>query len=166
MEATKPENSLTSTLWDVRLFWIDRSGLRRALRVLRDAQKRYRADVAFARSQGLRGVDLQRAEFDASVDVRLAEDDYGYLLTDSLVSQAEHRDIPVPDMSDEFGYWTDGHNDPSLLLSDEGIILLRSAIRAHRRESWMFAFQVASIAIGLLGVTVAVLTLIFVLITA
>jgi len=62
------------------LFWIDRSGLRRAWRVLRDAQKQYRVDMAFARSQGLRGVPLQSAEFDASVDVRLAEDAYGYLL--------------------------------------------------------------------------------------
>ncbi len=148
------------------MFWIDRSGLRRAQRVLRDAQRQYRVDVAFACSQGLRGVDFQSAEFNASVDVHLAEDAYGYLLTDSLVSQAEHRDIPVPDMSDESGYWTDGHIDPSLLLSDEGIILLRSAIRAHRRESWMFAFQVASIVIGVLGATAAVLSVLLVLITA
>ena len=147
------------------MFWIDRSGLRRVRRVFRDAQKQYRVDLAFVRSQGLEGVDLENAEFDISVDVHLAEDAYGYLLTDSLVSQAEHRDIPVPDMSDESGYWTDGHIDPSLLLSDEGIILLRSAIRAYRRESWMFGFQIVSIAIGLLGATAAVLSLIVVLIT-
>jgi len=148
------------------LFWIDRSGLRLARRVLRDAQKQYRVDVAFARSQGLRGVELQSAEFDVSVDVHLAEDAYGVLLTDSLVSQAKDRDIPVPDMSDEFRYWTNGHIDPSLFLSDEGIILLRSAIRAHRRESWMFWFQVASIVIGVLGATAAVLSVLLVLITA
>jgi len=147
------------------LFWIDRSGLGRARRILRDAQKQYRVDVAFARRQGLRGDDLEEAEYNASFDARLAEDAYGYLLTDSLVSQAKHMDIPVPDMSDESD-WIDGTVDPSLRLSDEGIVVIRSAIRAHRRESWMFWFQVVSIAIGLLGATAAVLSLMLVLITA
>jgi len=149
-----------------RLFWIDRSGLRRSLRVRCDARKQYRADCAFARSQGLTGNDLQRAYSVASFEAAFAEDAYSDLLTDSLVSQAEKRDLPVPDESDESGYWTNGYNDSSWRLSDEGIMLLRAAIRAYRRERWMFGFQVASIVIGVLGATAAVLSVLLVLITS
>jgi len=145
--------------------WIDRSGLRRVRRVFRDAQKQYRVDLASVRSQGLEGVDLENAEFGISVDVHLAEDAYDHLVTDSLVSQAEDRDILVPDMSGESRYWMYGFTNTSLYLSDEGVVFLRSAIRVRRRESWMFGFQIVSIAIGLLGAMAAVLSLIVVLIT-
>lgn len=148
------------------MFVLDRSGIRRARRVLLEAQKRYRADVAFARSQSLTGDDWKKAEFIAATEAGFAEDAYGYLLTDSLISQAKDRDIPVPELSDESSYWTQGHNDPSFLLSDEGIMLLRSAIRAHRRERWVVGFQIASIFIGVLGATAAVLSVLLVLMTS
>ena len=93
-------------------------------------------------------------------ELKIIESEIAFLKTQFLRSQAERLSLPFPKFSQEDGFWEQGRYDPGWHLTNEGIVKVRSQIRAEKKERMEVFYRWAILAVGLIGALTGLISVI------
>jgi hypothetical protein len=101
----------------------------------------------------------QRLINDEQMDLEEANEEISYLTTTHLVREAERLIVPLP--PSEETYWHFNETFGRRHLTTEGVIKLRTDIRAERKARRELPMSLLPMAIGLIGALTGLLSIVF-----